>query len=113
MRSLPREVRFFKTESGSEPVREWLKELSKEERKIIGEDIKTVQGMLRWHKPLVDHLSEGIWEVRATLPNTIARVLFAEIDGEIILLHGFKKKTQKTLPEDLKLAQKRRKEYES
>lgn len=37
------EVRFFKTSSGSEPVRDWLKELTSVDRKIIGEDIKTVQ----------------------------------------------------------------------
>ncbi len=37
------EVRFFKTDAGSEPVRDWLKSLAAIERKTIGEDIKTVQ----------------------------------------------------------------------
>ena len=37
------EVRFFKTEAGTEPAREWLKSLPKGEKKLIGEDIKTVQ----------------------------------------------------------------------
>ena len=35
-------VKFYKTEAGKEPVRIWLKSLNKKERKIIGEDIKTV-----------------------------------------------------------------------
>ena len=39
----PLRVVFFKTEAGNEPVREWLKGLTTEEKKIIGEDIKTVQ----------------------------------------------------------------------
>jgi len=112
MRKLPRDVRFFATGEGHMPAREWLKSLPKEERRIIGEDIKTVQGLLQWRKPLVDYLGKGLWEVRSTLPNTIARRLFAEISGEMILLHGFKKKTQKTSPDDLKLAEKRRKQYE-
>ncbi|MDP2829767.1 MAG: hypothetical protein Q8O37_14320 [Sulfuricellaceae bacterium] len=37
------DVRFFRTETGSEPVRDWLRALSATNRKIIGEDIKTVQ----------------------------------------------------------------------
>ena len=36
-------VRFYRTESGTEPVREWLKSLPQDYRKTIGEDIKTVQ----------------------------------------------------------------------
>jgi hypothetical protein len=35
-------VAFFRTETGREPVREWLKSLPREERRIIGEDIKAV-----------------------------------------------------------------------
>lgn len=37
------DVRFFATDSGIEPVREWLKTLPASERRTIGEDIKTVQ----------------------------------------------------------------------
>ena len=37
------EVYFYKTESGNEPVREWLKSLSLIDKKIIGEDIMTIQ----------------------------------------------------------------------
>jgi hypothetical protein len=36
-------VVFYKTEHGNEPVREWLKSLPQEDRKTIGEDVKTVQ----------------------------------------------------------------------
>jgi hypothetical protein len=36
---LPRSVRFFVTEAGNEPVREWLKGLSKEQKQTIGEEI--------------------------------------------------------------------------
>lgn len=112
MRKIPRTIRFFATDTGNEPVREWLKSLPKEERRIIGEDIKTVQATLQWRKPLVDSLGNGLWEVRSTLPSGIARVLFFEHRGEMILLHGFKKKTQKTPNDALKLAQERKRDYE-
>lgn len=37
------EVRFYRTDSGTEPVRDWLRALPAIDRKRIGEDIKTVQ----------------------------------------------------------------------
>jgi phage-related protein len=62
-------------------------------------------------KPLVDNLGDGLWEVRSRLENRIARTLFAMVNQEIILLHGFIKKQQKTPQDELELAKKRRKQY--
>jgi phage-related protein len=107
----PLKVVFFKTETGHEPVREWLKELSKEDCKVIGTDILTVQYAWPVGKPLVDNLGDGIWEVRLRLDNRIARTLFVMVDQEIVLLHGFIKKQQKTPPDGLELAKKRKKQY--
>jgi phage-related protein len=102
---------FFQTETGREPVREWLKDLPKDERRIIGEDIMTVQ--FRWPlgMPLVDNLRSGIWEIRSRLANRIARTLFFVHQEEIILLHGFIKKTKKTPNEDRALALRRKNAY--
>jgi len=51
-------------------------------------------------------------EVRSNLPNGIARVLFMVDGDEMVLLHGFIKKTQKTPPEAMALVEKRRHDYE-
>ena len=102
---------FFCTDSGHEPVREWLKSLPKEECKSIGADILAVQYAWPVGKPLVDNLGDGIWEVRSRLGNRIARTLFIEVDQEIVLLHGFIKKTQRAPREDLDVAKKRKKLY--
>ena len=107
----PLNVVFFKTEAGNEPVREWLRGLSKEDCKVIGTGILTVQYAWPVGKPLVDNLGDGIWEVRSRLDNRIARTLFAMVDQEIVLLHGFIKKQQKTPPDELELAKKRKKQY--
>ena len=107
----PLKVVFFKTDTGNEPVREWLKELSKEDCKAIGTDILTVQYAWPVGKPLVDNLGDGIWEVRSRLINRIARTLFAVVDEEIVLLHGFIKKQQRTPQDELDLAKKRKKQY--
>jgi phage-related protein len=107
----PLKVVFFKTEAGNEPLREWLKALSKEDCKIIGTDILTVQYAWPIGKPLVDNLGDGLWEIRSRLDNRIARTLFVMVNQEIVLLHGFIKKQQKTPQDELELAKKRKKQY--
>ena len=107
----PLGIVFFKTDAGNEPVREWLKSLAKADCKVIGADILTVQYAWPIGKPLVDHLTGGIWEVRSRLGNRIARTFFAVVDQEIVLLHGFIKKSQKTPAEELELAKKRKAIY--
>jgi phage-related protein len=102
-------VRFFRQQSGADPVRDWLKSLSPQDRKLIGEDIKTVQWGWPLGMPLVRPMGGGLFEVRTHLESRIARVLFAFKDGKIILLHGFIKKSQKTPKPDLDLAMERMK----
>jgi phage-related protein len=103
-------VRFYTRGSGRPVVREWLRSLRKEERQIIGEDLKTVQAGWPLGMPLVCNLGKGLWEVRSTLPNTIARLLFIMHEGQMVVLHGFIKKTQKTAQQDLEIALTRAKE---
>ena len=104
----PLKVVFFKTQTGHEPVRQWLKDLPKEDCKAIGTDILTVQYAWPVGKPLVDNLGDGIWEVRSRLSNRIARTLFAVVDQESVLLHGCIKKQQRIPQDDLELAKKRK-----
>lgn len=103
---------FYATSNSNEPVREWLKGLSKQDRRSIGEDIAYVQFKWPIGKPQVDHLRGAIWEVRTSLGNRIARTLFAVDGGVMILLHGFIKKTQQTPTSEIALAEKRFKEYQ-
>jgi len=107
------DVRFYRTRQGREPVREWLKELPKEFRRIIGEDLKTVQYGWPLGMPLVRKMQPGLWEVRITVPSGIARVLFTTRASLMILLHGFIKKSAKTPLDDLELAARRMKEIQN
>lgn len=102
-------ARFYQNENGTEPVRDWLKELDKQERKLIGADIKTVEFGWPIGMPTCRPIGDGLFEVRTDLPNKrIARVLFCFFGGEMILLHGFIKKTQKTPTKELNIALKRK-----
>ena len=106
------EVYFYKTSSGNEPVREWLKDLPKEDKRTIGFDIKTVQYGYPIGMPLtrVLHGTGGLEEVRCNISNGIARVIFYVEDNTMVLLHAFIKKSQKTPQKDLDVAIKRYKE---
>ncbi len=107
--SEPLSVFFFKTDSGSEPVRNWLREdLTSAQRTIIGKDLKMVQFMWPIGMPLVRPLGDGLWELRSVLDDGIARVLFTFYQNHILLLHGFIKKSAKTPKSDLVLARKRK-----
>ena len=92
---------------GKEPVREWLKSLPREDRKAIGEDVKTVQFGWPLGMPVVRKLDKDLWEVRSRLQNRIARILFTIDDNVMVLLHGFVKKSQKTPRKDLEIAKSR------
>jgi phage-related protein len=94
---------FYKSSSGAEPVRDGLRELDLMDRKAVGEDIAYVQYQWPLGKPRVDHLHGGVWEVRCKLANRIARVLFAVEGAQMVLLHAFIKKTQKTPKQELDL----------
>jgi phage-related protein len=99
---------FFRTDAGGEPVRDWLKEQTKGDRKLIGEDIKTVEIGWPIGMPVCRLMGDGLHEVRTRLANNrIARVLFyIDAKRRMVLLHGFIKKTPKTPEADLEIARK-------
>jgi phage-related protein len=106
---------FYRTEAGGEPVRDWLKGLPPDDRKRIGEDIKTVEFGWPVRMPVCRPLNRGIYEVRTSLArNRIARVLFyIDRESRMVLLHGFIKKTRKTAREDLELARSNKGKHQS
>ncbi len=105
---------FFRTEAGGEPVREWLKELSKEDKREIGADIQTVEFGWPLGMPFARPMGEGLHEVRTSLKgNRLARVLFyVDEKNRMVLLHAFIKKTRKTPAEDLELARRNKAKHQ-
>lgn len=80
--------------------------LPKHEREVIGGDIAYVQ--YRWPvgRPHADHLRGDVWEIRSSLQNRIARVLYAVSGNEIVLLHGFIKKTRAAPEDEIEIAER-------
>jgi phage-related protein len=109
-------VRFFITEAGNEPVREWLRAMPGADSKTIGADLQTVQYGWPLGMPLVRKMEPDLWEVRSDISGGIARVLFTVApvaDGNaVLLLHGFVKKTQKTPKTELDTARNRLRQHQ-
>lgn len=108
-------VKFFKSELGNEPVKEWLLSLTKEDRKSIGSDIQTVEFGFPIGMPLVRKVDtkHKLWEVRSKLSSDkIARVIFTIYKNCMILLHGFIKKDQKLPDKEKNIAIDRRKKID-
>jgi len=79
-----------------------------EDRKLVGRDIKKVEFGWPLGKPYCRALGKRLWEVRSDMT---ARVIFFIKDAEMVL-HGFEKKMQKTLPREINTALKRKRELE-
>ncbi|MBW6474997.1 MAG: type II toxin-antitoxin system RelE/ParE family toxin [Anaerolineaceae bacterium] len=84
-----------------------MKSFPFDEKRIIGEDIKTVQFGWPLGMPIVRKLEPDLWEVRSKLADKIARVFFTVNGSKMVLLHGFIKKSEKTPQDDLKVARQR------
>lgn len=105
-------VVFYQTPAGADVVLNWLRSLPETDRAIIGQDLMRVQ--FRWPvgMPICRPLGDGLWELRSKLGgNRIARLLFCFVDGRLLALHGFIKKTQKAPDEALKLARQRMRNF--
>lgn len=104
-------ARFYVTARARKPVRQWLLELAREDRRTVGKDIQKVEFGWPIGMPYCRSLGFGLWEVRSDLSGgRIARVIFSIVGNEMVLLHGFEKKTQTTPKHDIELALKRRRE---
>ena len=109
MRSIP--LVFWRSDTGREPVREWLSSLPRSDKRTIGRDLAKVQfgrpiGLL-----LCRPLSGGLWEVRSSLPSRReARVFFGFSGETMVALHAFNKKSQMTPKQELAVAGQRAKE---
>lgn len=99
---------FFISSTGVEPVRDFLRGLSKLDKEIVGGDIFSVQVGWPIGMPLCRPMGDGLFEIRSTVTDgRQIRVLFAFHRKSILLLHAFVKKTEKTPERELRVARDR------
>ena len=105
---------FYRTEAGNEPLREWLKDLDRDDRRRIGEDVKLAEYAWPIGMPTCRPMGDGLHEIRTDLGHgRTARVLFyIDKRGRMVLLHGFVKKSRTTSGQDLDLARANKRRHE-
>jgi phage-related protein len=102
---------FWRSETGREPVREWLKGLPRADKRAVGRDVAKVQFGWPIGLPLCRPLAGGLWEVRSSLPSRReARVFFGFSGETMVAVHAFIKKSQSTPRQELATARRRVKE---
>ena len=109
-----RSVSFYKTASGRCPIEEHLDSLSDTQITKITWVLKLVRETqnisTKYFKKLVS--TDDIWEVRVSVGKNIFRLLGFKQNKELVILtNSFQKKTQKTPRNEIKLAEKRKKDY--
>ncbi len=100
---------FYIDDNGKSPVEEFLDSLDEKTRTRFLWSIEQLRVRnVQASEPLVKHIEGKIWELRRESDKNIYRVLYFIYTGrEIVLLHGFQKKTQKTPSGEIETAQKR------
>mgnify|MGYP003314438092 FL=1 len=106
-------VEFYETESGDKPSLDFINTLEVKLRAKVFRDLELLENKgNELRKPYSENLEDGIFELRTIQGNNIVRNLYFFIVGKkIIITHGFRKKTQKTPPEEIQKAKKYREDY--
>lgn len=109
-------IEFYQKENGESPVLDYIREMSSHKDKDsriklnkLSQYIKVLEQLgTRAGEPIVKHLDGEIWELRPSGN----RVLFAAvIGGKFVLLHLFRKSTQKTPPAEIEQAKRELEDY--
>jgi len=109
-----RNIKFYITESGSNPVQNFLDELSDKQVEKILWVLRLIKEMDRvptvYFKKLVN--TDHIWEARVTIAGDIFRLLgFMADHSTVIITNGFQKKSQETPRSEIELAESRKRDY--
>ena len=106
-------VTFYETADGQKPASEFLSGMTKRARDQATHELAILaQRGNQLREPKSKPLKDGIFELRIKETSNIHRMLYFFIVGsEIIVTHGFTKKTQKTPDGEIDRAKKYREDY--
>jgi len=102
---VPVTVRFFRTEAGREPAREYLRSLEKADRQLCGAMLHAVQDYGIDAPGVEKRQLEGkLWELKPDQH----RLMYVMVAGPtLVVVHGCKKQGGKARKVDLDVARKR------
>jgi phage-related protein len=105
---------FYRTPSGNDVVLDLIRSFDPSDKRTIGEDLKSLQFRHPLGLPLSRPLGKGLSELRSSLPSGREFRLFYcfhQPMSQLIILHGFIKKSQRTPDKELRIARDRQQEF--
>ncbi len=104
---------FYTDQHGASPVEDFLRGLDAKTRTRFAWSMEQLQlRNVSANEPLVKHLDGKIWELRRASDGNIDRLLYFFFTGRnIVFVHGFQKKTQKTPRREIDIAVRRMEEF--
>jgi phage-related protein len=106
-------VVFYIDEQGHSPVAAFLESLDLKTQARFDWSIEQLRERnVQAGEPLVKHIDGKLWELRRASSGNIYRVLYFFHTGrQIVFLHGFQKKSQKTPRREIETAQQRLEDF--
>ncbi len=103
-------IEYFENNRGQKPVEEYINGLPVKKQANIFRVFDLVEEYgIQLGPPYIKKIDGKIWELR---PGS-ERILYFVFSGrKFVLLNGFTKKTKKTPKKEIRIAQKRQKDYE-
>jgi len=104
---------FYRASGGSSPVKEFIDKLSPDAQRKLFEKIGWLEELgPRLTKPHAEKIGKYIYELKVYRDDAIVRLFYFFFEQDkIIFVNGFKKKTNKTPPRQIRLAEQRRKDF--
>lgn len=111
-----RKILFYKALTGESPIENFLDNLTAKQAKKVTWVLQLIEMMevvpVQYFKKLTG--TDEIWEVRVNFGNNTFRLFgFFSKGNWVILTNGFSKKTNKVPAAEIKLAESRKKEYQT
>lgn len=103
------EIVFYQSSRGRSPITKFLDEQPKRDQAVLLAVLNEIEEMGLQAKGAVFRQLEGkLWEIKVKAPSGGYRFLYVLVSSKtMMLLHAFKKKTQKTPLNELSIARKR------
>lgn len=105
-------ILFYQLPSGRSPVEDFIESLPKADQARFADVILGIEQLgLSYTRVTFKPLRGKLWEIKFSAPGGGYRMVYVLVDAtEMVVLHAFRKTTQKTPQRDLDLAEKRMKE---
>lgn len=105
-------IEYYEKENKEKPVEDFISSQNIKTRQKIFSYLKMLKEKGWLPFPYTSHIEGKIWELRIKYSSNIYRILyFIHTSRQIVLLHGFIKKTQKTPGGEIDISIKRMNDF--